>query len=425
MHPPDERASREERVSLVEDQELQPGPVKKLLVRLPCEEQLDLLDVREQDPGLLARGPHLVAGKPGVQLLFPLLCGGRVSDRPDPGTPALDLSVSHEIPAMLPATAPAGKRIPVNDGEVRLRGLLLKAGFPEAEWQHHIELGRPLGSTTPDCFFAGEDPRDPGVCVYLDGLSDHIHGNAATAGRDRAIRKELKARGYDVFEIAATELWDRDGMARHFFKLGRVLLGRDRARELRDQPDWFPEAATEAAARPVEQAAPAAETRRRLAFRAVAGEASARFKTCVPLLSLRAAAGSFGESQLVEPEAWVEPITTRRLRPGMFVAQVVGRSMEPAIPDGAYCLFAGPVEGSRNGRIVLVQLRDIQDPETGERYTVKRYRSERERDGAGSWRHTEVRLEPENREFAPIILRNVPEGEIKILGEVIAVLPST
>lgn len=336
-----------------------------------------------------------------------------------------ELSVSHEIPAKLPATAPAGKRIPVNDGEVRLRGLLLKAGFPEGEWQHHIELGRPLGSTTPDCFFVGEDPRDPGVCVYLDGLSDHIHGNAATAGRDRAIREELKARGYDVFEIAATELWDRDGMARHFFKLGRVLLGRDRARELRDQPDWFPEAATEAAARPVEQAAPAAETRRRLPFRAVAGEASARFKTCVPLLSLRAAAGSFGESQLVEPEAWVEPISTRRLRPGMFVAQVVGRSMEPAIPDGAYCLFAGPVEGSRNGRIVLVQLRDIQDPETGERYTVKRYRSEKEPEGTGSWRHAEVRLEPENREFAPIVLRDVPEAEIKIVGEVIAVLPST
>ena len=34
-----------------------------------------------------------------------------------------------------------------------------------------------------------------------------------------------------------------------------------------------------------------------------------------------------------------------RLRPGMFVAQVVGKSMEPAIPDGAYCLFARACRG--------------------------------------------------------------------------------
>ena len=64
-----------------------------------------------------------------------------------------------------------------------------------------------------------------------------------------------------------------------------------------------------------------------------------------------------------------------------------------------------------------MQLRDIQDPETGERYTVKRYRSEKEPEGPGSWRHAEVRLEPENRDFAPIILRDVPEGEIKVVGE--------
>jgi hypothetical protein len=32
----------------------------------------------------------------------------------------------------------------------------------------------------------------------------------------------------------------------------------------------------------------------------------------------------------------------------MFVAQVVGKSMEPTIPDGAWCLFRGPVEGMRS-----------------------------------------------------------------------------
>ena len=54
----------------------------------------------------------------------------------------------------------------------------------------------------------------------------------------------------------------------------------------------------------------------------------------------------------------VEVETARSLRAGMFVAQVVGHSMEPGIPDGAYCLFASPVTGTRQGKTVLVQLRD-------------------------------------------------------------------
>lgn len=37
---------------------------------------------------------------------------------------------------------------------------------------------------------------------------------------------------------------------------------------------------------------------------------------------------------MTEDAEWVEPQTTRKLRAGMFVAQVVGKSMEPRIPDG-------------------------------------------------------------------------------------------
>ena len=36
-----------------------------------------------------------------------------------------------------------------------------------------------------------------------------------------------------------------------------------------------------------------------------------------------------------------------------------------------------PVEGTRQGKTVLVQLRDTTDPETSQRYTVKRYESEK------------------------------------------------
>ena len=126
--------------------------------------------------------------------------------------------------------------------------------------------------------------------------------------------------------------------------------------------------------------------------------------------------------QSVEPDGWVEIPGARKLRPGMFVAQVVGRSMAPRVSDGAWCLFRGPVEGSRQGRTVLVQHRDIQDPETGGSYTVKRYRSEKASDGMGGWRHTEIRLVPENPEFAPIVLTEAREDEVRVVAELIDVL---
>ncbi|MGH9893865.1 MAG: S24 family peptidase, partial [bacterium] len=160
-------------------------------------------------------------------------------------------------------------------------------------------------------------------------------------------------------------------------------------------------------------------------FRRVTPEEKDKFRTCVPLLTLKAATGAFDNVQAVEPDGWVEPNTKRRLRPGMFVAQVVGRSMDPRITDGGWCLFQSPVEGSRRGRVVLVQHRGIDDPETGGSYTVKRYESEKESDGTGSWRHIEIRLVPENPDFAPIILREVRDDEFHVIAEVVEVLTSS
>ena len=53
----------------------------------------------------------------------------------------------------------------------------------------------------------------------------------------------------------------------------------------------------------------------------------------MPLVPLKAAAGAFSDPQHVEDDnwEWVTVDAKRRLRPGMFVAQVVGKSMEPAI----------------------------------------------------------------------------------------------
>ena len=159
------------------------------------------------------------------------------------------------------------------------------------------------------------------------------------------------------------------------------------------------------------------------ALRLVEGRPEERYVTCVPFVPLKAAAGAFGDPQHIEDGEfeWASVDSRHRLRPGMFVAQIVGRSMEPAIPDGAYGLFRAPVEGTRQGKTVLVQLSDATDPETGQRYTIKRYHSEKIQYGE-SWRHDHITLLPNNPEFEPIVLTERDEGELQVVAELVEVL---
>ncbi|HLC43135.1 MAG TPA: S24 family peptidase [Methylomirabilota bacterium] len=172
-----------------------------------------------------------------------------------------------------------------------------------------------------------------------------------------------------------------------------------------------------------EGSAAAVDAAGQLPIRIVRPRREDRYVTCVPLVPLKAAAGAFSDPQHVEDDnwEWVEIDSKRRLRPGMFVAQVVGKSMEPAIPDGSFCLFAAPVTGTRQGKTVLVQLRDAADPETGERYTVKRYESDKV-PAEESWRHAKITLKPNNPEFAPIELASAQEGGLQVIAELVEVL---
>ena len=146
------------------------------------------------------------------------------------------------------------------------------------------------------------------------------------------------------------------------------------------------------------------------------------FKTLLPLYSLKAAAGYFGSGQAVEAEGWVEATDVGRLDDRMFVARAVGRSMEPRIRDGDYCVFRARLEGSRQGKIVLVQYRGPADPETGGSYTVKRYSSRVVVDREGSWRHAEITLSPLNPDFTPITLTPESEGDVQVVAEWVGVL---
>jgi phage repressor protein C with HTH and peptisase S24 domain len=141
------------------------------------------------------------------------------------------------------------------------------------------------------------------------------------------------------------------------------------------------------------------------------------FVTHLPLYSLKAAATRFGEDREVESEGWVKAPAKLRLTPDMFVARVVGRSMEPRIPDGSLCVFRAGVVGSRQGKLVLVER--FGTTETSARYTIKKYTSKKSHGEAGEWEHASVRLEPLNREFEGF---DLVEGEARVIAEFIQVL---
>ena len=73
---------------------------------------------------------------------------------------------------------------------------------------------------------------------------------------------------------------------------------------------------------------------------------------------------------------------------------------------------------------MLVRLRDTIDPDTGERFTVKRYRSEKAADADG-WRHVRIVLEPTNPDFAPIEPTADDEQSVTVAAELVEVLGTT
>jgi len=317
---------------------------------------------------------------------------------------------SHDIPPKQPAQEPEDGTHPVNEAERRLRHLLLAAGFGEGIRGEQLRLDRAIGTTTPDVIYrADHHDEDEGVCIYLDGLSKHIHGNRETEQRDRVIRSWLRNNGYDVIEIPASDLHDEQAMVGHFRRLAGYLREDAIRRGIRADTEWFHA--------PQEESGGQEERRLRL----VVPTEKSRFKTCVPLFSLQAAAGGFGEEQMVEPEGWVEPNVRRKLGEGMFVAQVVGKSMEPRIPDGSYCLFQKSVAGTRQNKIVLVKLRSSLDPESGERFTVKQYSSEKVETEEG-WRHMRIELRPVNPDYEVIVVDPQESEQLQVLAELLEVL---
>ena len=146
-----------------------------------------------------------------------------------------------------------------------------------------------------------------------------------------------------------------------------------------------------------------------------------QYKEYLPLYSLEAACGLFGDGQEVAPLGWVKVGKKTKLNRNMFIVKAVGSSMEPKIKNGSYCIFQGNVVGSRNGKIVLVELRQGANLESGQ-YTIKCYSSRKVSLSDGQWKHTEIVLRPLNNAFEKIVLREDQEGTLKVVAEFMGIL---
>ena len=71
--------------------------------------------------------------------------------------------------------------------------------------------------------FAYPDER---LLIYIDGMSEKIHGNPAQQTKDVILRAKLRSGGYQVVEITAVSLNDRTAIAAKLSEIA-VYLGRD------------------------------------------------------------------------------------------------------------------------------------------------------------------------------------------------------
>jgi hypothetical protein len=267
------------------------------------------------------------------------------------------LTVLHPIPERLPVTTTTTGQ-PQTVIEQRFRCYLVEAGLPAPEAQRRIDL-RGGGHTIPDFFYQGADGDEPGIAIYLDGMSGHIHGNPQQAERDRFLREQLRAQDYEVVEVRSFELDDRAAMITAVARIARYLLGRERQRAVRDDTSWF------------ERARGERRTSTGRVLRLIRTDAPG--PDAVPIVDLRVAAGAFSEGQVPEPIGFgrVEGLV---LRPGFFIAQVVGDSMNELAPPGAWCVWehlgAAGTAPPTPGQDLLVRRPDARDAEFGE-YTFK------------------------------------------------------
>ena len=147
-----------------------------------------------------------------------------------------------------------------------------------------------------------------------------------------------------------------------------------------------------------------------------------KFIDFLPVYSIKAACGYFGEGEEVSELGWIRAEGIGRLNRNMYVVQASGHSMEPRIKDGDFCVFNRNIAGSRQGKIVLVQHTNYYDPDYSGAYSIKEYSSSKSYDLFGNWQHEKIELKPLNHDYSPIVLTPDDADEFRVIGEFVGVL---
>ena len=133
--------------------------------------------------------------------------------------------------------------------------------------------------------------------------------------------------------------------------------------------------------------------------------ADEQFQAALPVYDLAVKAASWGSDAIPSVMGWVR-VARRPLEADMFVAQVVGHSMEPGISGGAWGLFrsfAGGDQPSAMGldeRRVVARLTSEVDSETGA-YVLRRWKVTKVGSGGEA---LEVNLRPDNRALKSLVI---------------------
>ena len=146
--------------------------------------------------------------------------------------------------------------------------------------------------------------------------------------------------------------------------------------------------------------------------------------TMVPLFDFYAAAGSFSEMQSNKDYRMIEVDGLKGNKDDYFACKVIGESMNRVIPNGALCLFKKYMGGSRNDKIVLVELMDIQDPDFNSAFTVKTYSSSKIMGEEGRMVNEIIRLIPNSYDpgYSDIVLNGEDGSTSRVVGEFVRVL---
>ena len=160
-------------------------------------------------------------------------------------------------------------------------------------------------------------------------------------------------------------------------------------------------------------------------FREVPPSELKPYVNALPVVNLKLAAGTFSDTQSLDSDevVWVEPPDFIKPAPGLFIAQVIGESMNRRIPNGSWCLFRMNPGGTRQGKVVLAQHHSIDDPELGGKYTVKVYHSEKVPDESDGWKHRRVTLSPDSSDpsFSSLEFRG-EDTDVVVIAEMGTVL---